>query len=927
MDAGKKCPYIMFMPLFIWTRLQSRLLFAAASLFAATAWPAEPQQVKGHVPAAVAGGLAPVGRLPASQQLPLAIGLPLRNRQALTNLLQQLYDPASPLYHKYLNPEQFTASFGPLETDYQALRQFAQSHGLTVTGTHPNRMVLDVSGSVADVEKTFHVNLRVYPHPTEPRTFYAPDVEPTLDLDVPVLHIAGLSDFARPHPASLHARPAAQTPNAMPNAGSGPAGEYIGLDFRAAYAPGVTLTGTGQSVALVEFDTYYASDITSYLALANGGLANTNVTVIPVGIDQPTNTTPGSANIEVALDIDMAICMAPGLSNVIVYEAPNTASSTPADDMFNRIATDNLAHQISSSWSGFTDATILQDIQEYAIQGRSFFIASGDSGAYNSLSPPSPPCDDTYVTSVGGTTLSTAGAKGVWTSETTWNWFSTSSGTNGSSGGISPTYAIPSWQQGLSMSANHGSTAYRNIPDVAMIADQIYVYADNGIGYEIGGTSAASPLWAGFMALVNQQNAAVGNPPAGFFNPALYALCQGANYTSCFHDITTGNNTNLISPNLYFAVPGYDLCTGWGSPTGSNLINILAAPADVLQITPLSGFSASATAGGPIKPFSQTFLLTNTGSAALTWTLTNLAAWLNNSAGGGTLAAGGFTNVTVSLNLAVAGALAAGLYGTNVSFENTSDGVVQYRLFTLSLVGPQLVQNGGFETGDFTGWTLTGSGNPGYNLVGTTTSLPVTNGYGRHQTITYDGPYYIHSGSYAAFLGEPDGLAYLSQTLNTVPGQTYMLSFWLADPGIWTSSYPPTPNEFLVAWNGNTIFDQANLGTISFTNMQFIVSATGANATLEFGAYNVPDYFGLDDVSVTPIPPPVFQSAASASGSITLTWSAVAGVTYQLQYSTSLATLNWSNLGAPTNASGASISASDVKPADPQRFYRVVVAP
>ncbi len=911
------------MLLFRWRRIGSDLLFSAAALLTATAWPAEPQQVGGHVPDVVARGLAPAGRLPAAQQLRLAIGLPLRNRPALTNLLQQLYDPASPLFHQYLQPDQFTASFGPQEKDYQALRQFVQSHGLTVTGTHPNRMVLDVSGSVAEIEKTFHVKLGVYPHPTEPRTFYAPDVEPTLDLEVPVLNIAGLNDFARPHPASLHARPVAPAPSATPNAGSGPGNWYIGLDFRAAYAPGVTLTGAGQSVGLVEFSTYYAADIASYLALPNGGLANTNVTVIPVGIDESTNTTPDSdGNVEVALDIDMAICMAPGLSSVIVYEAVNNSSLTPADDMFNRMATDNLARQLSCSWSGFIDATIQQDLQEFAVQGQSFFIASGDSGAYiNPLNPPSPPSDDTYVTSVGGTTLSTASARGVWTSETTWNWFSTKAVTmtNGSSGGISPTYAIPSWQQGVSMAANQGSTTYRNVPDLAMIADQIYVIADDGIGYEIGGTSAATPLWAGFMALVNQQNAAVGNPPAGFVNPALYALCQGTEYAACFHDITTGNNTNLSSPDLYFAVPGYDLCTGWGSPAGSNLINVLAAPADVLEITPLSGFTAAATAGGPVKVVSQSFLLTNAGTTALNWTLANPAAWLSNSAAGGTLAAGGFTNVTVSLDAAAADALPAGVYTTNIWFTNASDGVAQSRQFNLTLVGAQLVQNGGFETGDFTSWTP--PADTGANFVGSA-STPFI---GPHRRTVYYGSYYIHSGSYAAFLGEYGQLAYLSQTLTTVPGQPYLLSFWLDNPGKFAN--PPTPNEFMAAWNGNTLFDQVNLGVFSYTNLQFVVSASGTSTTLEFGARNDPDYFGLDDVSVTPIPAPVFQSAASANGSITLTWSAVTGVTYQLQFTTSLGAPNWTNLGAPTNASSASVAASDVKPADPQRFYRVVVAP
>jgi subtilase family serine protease len=915
----------MFNSMFVVIRRRIRASLILSGAFVATSvWPADSQRVTGHVPKVVAKGLPATGRLRASQQLRLAIGLPLRNRPALSNLIQQLYDPASPLFHKYLQPDQFTASFGPPDTDYQALRDFAKAHGLAVTGTHPNRMVLDVSGTVADVEKAFHVTLHIYPHPTEARTFYAPDVEPTLDLAVPVLHIAGLNDFDRPHPASLHARPITGPLDAKPNGGSEPGGLYVGLDFRAAYVPGVTLTGAGQTVGLVEFSTYYASDVAQYLALASGGLANSNVTITPVGVGESTNATPdANGNVEVALDIDMAICMAPGLTNVLVYEAPN--DSTGADDLFNQIATDNLARQVSSSWNGFDDATIEQDLQEYMTQGVSFFIASGDSGAYtNPLNPPAPPSDSLYVTSVGGTTLSTASARGPWSSETTWSWFVSGAGTrtNASSGGIT-TYAIPSWQQGVSMLSNGGSSTYRNIPDVALTADQIYVIGhENGVslGFEVGGTSAAAPLWAGFMALVNQQNAAIGNSAAGFLNPAIYSLCQGTNYAACFHDITTGNNTNFDSRSLFYAFPGYDLCTGWGSPTGSNLINALAAPADPLGVTPVSGFAATAAAGGPVKPVSQTFVLTNSGAAALTWSLTVPAAWLSNSASSGFLAGNSSTNVTVSLNTSVAATMASGVYNTNVTFENTTDGVTRNRLFTLTLIGAQLVQNGGFELGNFTDWTEVSDQ---YNSVGSATSLNI----GSRHSPDYVGSYYIHSGKYAAFLGEPNSLFYLSQTLATVPGQDYLLSFWLANPGIYSGISPPTPNQFLVSWNGTNIFNQSNLGTISFTNLQFVVAATASSTTLDFGAENQPDYFGLDDVSVTPVPAPVFQSATGASGTISLTWSAMTGVAYQVQYTTNLGTLNWINLGSPINATSGFISTSDLTTSSPQRFYRVVVAP
>jgi subtilase family serine protease len=138
---------------------------------------------------------------------------------------------------------------------------------------------------------------------------------------------------------------------------------------------------------------------------------------------------------------------------------------------------------------------------------------------------------------------------------------------------------------GVSMARNQGSTVFRNIPDVAMVADYIEVVLtdvftngnpDNpGDVTSIGGTSAAAPLWAGFTALVNEQAASQGKPSVGFLNPALYSIGQGPLYTSCFHDITVGNSTNANNLTNYFAAPGYDLCTGWGTPNGANLINAL----------------------------------------------------------------------------------------------------------------------------------------------------------------------------------------------------------------------------------------------------------------------------------------------------------------------------------------------------------------
>ena len=536
-------------------------------LLATPARAAGTQVLRGHVPAAVARQ-HPVGRFPNTNRLNLAIGLPLRNQEALTNLLRQIYNPASTNYHHYLTPEQFTKMFGPTEKDYQAVMAFAKANGLKITGTHPNRMLVDVNGTAGNIERALHVTMRTYQHPHEARVFYAPDVEPTLNLTVPVLNISGLNNYSLPRPRFAATPLANVPPYATPNAGSGPDGAYKGYDFRAAYAPGVTLDGSGQIVGLLQFDGYNAGDIADYESQA--GLPS--VTLSNVLIDGASGGPSGSGGeVEVSLDIEMAISMAPGLSQVMVYMAPNPS---PWEDLLNRMANDNVAKQLSCSWydPGISANPVTDQIfQQMAAQGQSFFNASGDYDAYTGLIDF--PGDNPYLTQVGGTTLSTTGPGGAWASETVWNRHNGI----GSGGGISTQYLIPGWQTNINMTTNQGSVTMRNTPDVALTAENVYVRA-NGMDYNVGGTSCAAPLWAGFAALANQQAATIGKPAIGFINPAVDAIGTGLNYTLAFHDTTTGDNTSSSSPTKFHAVPGYDLCTGWGTPNGLNLINMLAPP-------------------------------------------------------------------------------------------------------------------------------------------------------------------------------------------------------------------------------------------------------------------------------------------------------------------------------------------------------------
>lgn len=580
------------------------LAVVALALFPGIATAQQMKTLGEHVPAAISRfHLQSAGSLAPDTTLNLTISLPVHNEQGMNALLQQIYDPSSGYYHHFLTPQQFNAQFAPSSQDYAMAANFARANGFRIVGTYSNQMILDVSGKVSDIEKAFKVKLRTYHHPTEKRDFYAPDSDPSVNAAVPIFHVTGLDNYLIPHPAFIKEDTSRNIkPGAKPGLGSGPNGEYMGADFRAAYIPGVTLNGAGQNVALYELDGYFPADIISYEAQA--GLPNVTITNVAVDGGVPNPTAFG--NPEVSLDIEMVISMATNINELLVYEAPNGTQNGPVD-LLSRIASDNTSKQISSSWLiGDSPAFDVFYIQ-MALQGQSFFQASGDNGSFYSNSEQIQEyADDPDITLVGGTTLSTTGPGGAWSSETVWNWLSTGLGDAGSGGGTNLNgIAIPSYQQGISMIANGGSTVLRNVPDVSLTADNIYVIFENGSSGYFGGTSVAAPLWAAYTALINQQDMAQSGNTVGFLNPALYAIGNSSNYTNCFHDITTGNNTNLVVANQYFAVPGYDLCTGLGTPNGQNLINALTSLPTTNVFTHLSP---------PLPPYGGTLGVLNGGN-------------------------------------------------------------------------------------------------------------------------------------------------------------------------------------------------------------------------------------------------------------------------------------------------------------------------
>lgn len=318
---------------------------AVAPVFASQAQAQDQDQLHGQIRSVVASGQAvAVGHLPSEQRLRLAIVLPQRNPEELDSLLGRLYDPSSPDYHQYLRVDEFTDRFGPTVQDHQAVQDFATAHGLNVTETYPNRMVVDVEGSVARIEQALNVSMMVYKHPTEDRTFYSPDREPSLDLSVPLSHIEGLENFVLP--VSHHRRAtsveAVHRSCALGDCGSGPGGQFLGSDMRAAYYGGTELTGSGQSVGLFEYYGYETADIQAYFKNAK---QTNKVPINPVLLDGVSLSCPASCDDSgQVLDIVQAISMAPGLSQVRVY-----IGSTDAD-ILNKMVSDNIAKQLSSSW-------------------------------------------------------------------------------------------------------------------------------------------------------------------------------------------------------------------------------------------------------------------------------------------------------------------------------------------------------------------------------------------------------------------------------------------------------------------------------------------------------------------------------------------------------------------------------------------------
>ncbi|MGO8672517.1 MAG: kelch repeat-containing protein [Capsulimonadaceae bacterium] len=577
-----------------------------------------------------------LGPTAASTPITLSLVLPLRNHAKLDALINKLYNPNDREYGHYLTPAEFSAQFGPTNDQVASVEAAASSLGLTVLDSTPNHTVIHVRGSASTVDAAFKVTMNTYTGP-DGGQFVTADRAPTLPLGLAgaLVSVVGLDGSLKMHHSGMASPPRPVAGSASPGTAPKPntveyysGNGFIPSDVYSVYDWTSPATGTGMSVGLVEFAGWTSADIVDWesLVLTTSSLVPT---LDPVdGGSQAIQDADGS--MECTLDVDMILLMAPGISNLYMYEAPYDGNAPQeALDMYNQIATDDKVSVVSSSWGfneddfipsddGYADS-VEQAFQQMAVQGQTFCVAAGDAGAYadQTISTPNVGFEAAmpYVLSVGGTDL-TDGPGETYVSETSWaDTADTGRGPigTGGGGGISSYWTLPNFQIGaFNPTVNpQGSLSNRNIPDVSLFGD----YDDNG--YEIiwtdatgtygpageqyyldvNGTSAASPLWAGLLADVNAGRSAVSEPGIGFADPAIYSLAEvPSTYASDFHDINDGSN-NLF----YNAVTGYDNSTGWGSFVANSLytdlVNFSAVTVTALSFNPSTVSAGQSTTG------------------------------------------------------------------------------------------------------------------------------------------------------------------------------------------------------------------------------------------------------------------------------------------------------------------------------------------
>jgi len=468
-----------------------------------------------------------------------------------------------PRERKYLSREEFAGLHGAAASDVEEIRGFAAQHGLNVVSEDRARRTVKLSGTVQGFNAAFGVDLRRYEHTSGTYRCRTGSITIPADLESIIEGVFGLDN--RPQ-----AKPHFRLRKKKPGVGARAADvSYSPLQVAQAYAFPSGATGAGQCIGVIELGGgYNAADLASFFS--NLGISTPKVTAVSVdgAANSPTGD-PSGPDGEVELDIEVAGAIAPG-AQIAAYFAPNTdqgfidAVTTAIHDATLKPSLVSISWGgPESSWTEQSRNALNSACQDASTMGVTILAASGDDGASDGSTNGTPtvdfPAASPYVLGCGGTKLTISGS--TIASEQAWNELSSNEGATG--GGVSEVFALPSYQQSASVPKAPNGFVGRGVPDVAGDADPEtgYNVVVDGEQSVIGGTSAVAPLWAGLLALINESLGA----NVGYVNVLLYS----AKAEATFHDITAGSNGD------YSAGPGWDACTGLGSPDGAALLTAL----------------------------------------------------------------------------------------------------------------------------------------------------------------------------------------------------------------------------------------------------------------------------------------------------------------------------------------------------------------
>jgi kumamolisin len=473
-----------------------------------------------------------------------------------------------PAQRRDLSRAQFASRHGVRPADIKKIRAFATQNKLKVVEvSRPRRSVL-LRGSIAAFSSAFGVELNSYQHATGTSRMRSGTIQIPAQLSGIIEGVFGLDN--RPQ-AKPHFRIRKQSQNSAAHAQAASA-SYNAPQVAQAYDFPAGTTGSGQTIGILELSGgYSASDLTTYF----NNLGIKTPTVTAVSVDGATNSPTGDAagpDGEVELDIEVSGAVAPS-AQIAVYFTPNTdqgfldALTTAVHDTTLKPAV------VSISWGGPESSWTQQALtafnsacEDASTIGVTILVASGDDGSSDGVSSGTPtvdfPASSPYVLACGGTKLTLSGT--TISSEQAWNELSSGEGATG--GGVSEVFALPSYQQSAGVPKAPNGFVGRGVPDVAGDADPEsgYNVLVDGQQTVIGGTSAVAPMWAGLLARINQSL----GKNVGYLNPLFYTK----NVEATLHDISAGSN------GTYSAGPGWDACTGLGTPNGAALLAALSGP-------------------------------------------------------------------------------------------------------------------------------------------------------------------------------------------------------------------------------------------------------------------------------------------------------------------------------------------------------------